>query len=338
VRVLLPIFTPAHYLWLLVWPSGLTPFTPPPGTVPVFLGAGMTVVLTSLLVRLRFRALLGGWLAYLILLAPTVGGTLLETGMQPWADRFAYLPLIPVFLALGAGVSRISPRPARVGALSVAALLLALTSRDQLRHWGDTEAIWTRVVHASPTLAKGYKNLGSIRSAQGRHDEAIVLFRKAVALKPSYAEAHNDLGLALAATGRFEEAVGSHRRAIALDSTRAEGYNGCGIALLRMGDVRGAREVLDRGVAAHPESARLRFNAGTAALAAGDTAGAIARFQETAGIDSTVAAAAESAAVLMELTGAPDARLWYERAAAAGSVPARERLARREAGHREDHR
>ncbi len=328
-RVLLPIFTPAFYLWQLVWPAGLTPFTPPAPLAPVFVGAGVTVVVTAVLIRRSDSGLLAAWLSFLLLLVPTIGGTFMETGMQPWADRFTYAPLIPVFIAIGAGVCRI-PRPSlRFSLLIVLALGLAAVSRAQLEHWRTTESIWTRVVHSSPALAKGYKNLGSIRYAQGRNGEAIQLLRQAVALKPAYGEAYNDLGLALSAAGRFDEALEAHRMAIAVEPTRVEGYNGYGIALLRTGDARGAYDAFQRGIAVDPAAVKPRYNAGMAALAAGDTTAAIARFQETVAVDSTAARAAENAAVLLDARGDAAALTWYARAAAAGSAGAKAWLAKR---------
>lgn len=328
-RVLLPIFTPVFYLWQLIWPFGLTPFTPPASLHWVFLGAGATVVATAALVRRGQSGLLAAWLAYLFLLVPTIGGTFMETGMQPWADRFTYAPMVPVFIAIGGGLSRISRFHFRAALLVVLASAFAAVTRAQLGHWRNTEAVWTRVVQESPTLAKGHKNLASMRMSQGRTDEAIQLLRRAVALKPAYSEAHNDLGLALAEAGRLEEAVQEHRTAIALDSTRVEGYNSCGVALLKMGDFWGAYGVFRRGIDAHPGVAKLRFNAGTAALALGDTSSAIARFQETVALDSAAARAAEQAARLLDARGDADAASWYQRAAEAGSADAKAWLARR---------
>ena len=166
VRVLLPIFTPAYYLWQLVWPAGLTPFTPPAPLAPVFVGAGVTVVVTAVLIRRSDSGLLAAWLSFLLLLVPTIGGTFMETGMQPWADRFTYAPLIPVFIAIGAGVCRI-PRPSlRFSLLIVLALGLAAVSRAQLEHWRTTESIWTRAVTHRRRWRRGTRI--SARSAMRR--------------------------------------------------------------------------------------------------------------------------------------------------------------------------
>jgi Flp pilus assembly protein TadD len=340
VRLLLPVFTPAFYVWKALWPSGLTPYTPPPQFLWILLGAAATIALTiilarrspgaaSSLARTGGHGLLAAWLAYLLLLVPTVGGTFLETGMQPWADRYAYVPLIPVFFAAGALLAAIPWAYARAVFLIVAAVGYAAAARAQLPHWRDTEALWTRVTESSPGVAKGFKNLGSIRLSQGRTDEAIQLFSRAVSLKPTYSEAYNDLGLALAAAERTDEALDAHRKAIELDSSSAEGYNGYGIALLQMGDALGAAEVFRRGMEANPDSPRLRYNAGTAALALGDTAAAIARMQEASRLEPAAARPAEKAAQLLEARADGAAATWYARAAEAGSLEARAWLEKR---------
>jgi Flp pilus assembly protein TadD len=43
---------------------------------------------------------------------------------------------------------------------------------------------FSTVITASPTLAEAYFNLGLVREEQGRNEEAIARFEKALALKP----------------------------------------------------------------------------------------------------------------------------------------------------------
>ena len=42
---------------------------------------------------------------------------------------------------------------------------------------------------------------------QGKPDEALACYRRALELKPDYAEAHSNLGIALKDQGKLEEAV-----------------------------------------------------------------------------------------------------------------------------------
>ena len=72
---------------------------------------------------------------------------------------------------------------------------------------------------------------GNALKDQGRLDEAIAAYNRAIALKPDYAEAHNNLGIALKDQGRLDEAIAAYHRAIALKPDHAEAHNNLGIAL-----------------------------------------------------------------------------------------------------------
>ncbi len=61
-----------------------------------------------------------------------------------------------------------------------------------------------------------YHALGTVLEAQGRLDEAIECFRKAVLLKPGFVAACNDLGVALQTAGRLEEAATSYAHTLRL--------------------------------------------------------------------------------------------------------------------------
>ena len=94
--------------------------------------AGLLALLTALaLAGLRRRPyLLVGWLWFLGMLVPVIG--LVQVGIQPHADRYMYLPLIGLSLALVFWVADlVRARPslrtpvAIAGGLALAALALA---------------------------------------------------------------------------------------------------------------------------------------------------------------------------------------------------------------------
>ena len=57
----------------------------------------------------------------------------------------------------------------------------------------------------------------------GKLEEAVAIYRKALAIKPDYAEAHNNLGNALKELGRLDEAVASYRKALAMQARLPRG-------------------------------------------------------------------------------------------------------------------
>ena len=67
-------------------------------------------------------------------------------------------------------------------------------------------------------------------TGQGKLDEAVACYRRALELKPDYAAAHNNLGNALQAQGKLDEAVACYRRAVELKPDYAEAHCNLGNA------------------------------------------------------------------------------------------------------------
>jgi len=98
-------------------------------------------------------------------------------------------------------------------------------------------------------------NLGNALYALGRKSEAAARFREAAALEPDYGEAWNNLGNVLADLGRAEEATEAYRRALALDPRYADAHYNLAETLARSGDLRGARRHWHTYLALDPSSA-----------------------------------------------------------------------------------
>lgn len=69
-------------------------------------------------------------------------------------------------------------------------------------------------------------------------------FEKAIVLDPSYAEAHHNLGIAFAEQGKFDQAVAGYRKALSFPTyTSSEiAYNNLGNAFMAQGKLREAEE------------------------------------------------------------------------------------------------
>ena len=57
-----------------------------------------------------------------------------------------------------------------------------------------------------PDYADAYNNMGNALKEQGKLEEAIEAYNKALAIKPDYADAYNNMGNALKEQGKLEEA------------------------------------------------------------------------------------------------------------------------------------
>ena len=97
------------YLQKMVWPSNLSVFYPhPEGTLPVWKGVlcgmvlvGITIFAVKWIRKSPYFAV--GWFWYLGTLVPVIG--MVQVGAQAMADRYAYVPLIGIFIILAWGIS-----------------------------------------------------------------------------------------------------------------------------------------------------------------------------------------------------------------------------------------
>ena len=92
------------YLIKMVWPFGLAVPYPrsrePAALAAVACGLALVVITLAVLYAARrgYRYLAVGWFWYLGMLVPVIG--LITIGDQAMADRYTYLPLVGIFLAL----------------------------------------------------------------------------------------------------------------------------------------------------------------------------------------------------------------------------------------------
>ena len=81
-----------------------------------------------------------------------------------------------------------------------------------------------------------FNNLGLCLRAQGRLEEAVAEYRKALDLHPAYAPAWSNLGLDLHKLGHLDEALDAFNRALALDANLTQARFSRALVLLTQGD------------------------------------------------------------------------------------------------------
>src|SRR5262249_38940695 len=108
-------------------------------------------------------------------------------------------------------------------------------------------AAYRKAVELKPDLFQSHFNLGRALEDNGRPDEAAASYRRALDLKPDYAQAHYDLGNALRKQGRLDEAVAAFRRAIELKPDYAEAHCNLGLTLRQRGEFAEALAASQQG-------------------------------------------------------------------------------------------
>ena len=176
-----------EYLFKLAFPLHLAAFYPYTGKFALWkiaLAIGATVTVCSVAVIRLHRSpwLFTGWGWFLVALLPMIG--IVQVGGQSIADRYAYLPMIGIFLIIIPEGERLNKRVWRRTSAAVAGgmllLFFILTSRQQ-GYWKDAFTLYHRMlrVHPSPLA---HINLGSAYLESGDCPKAERHFLKAIEL------------------------------------------------------------------------------------------------------------------------------------------------------------
>jgi hypothetical protein len=286
-----------RYLALTVWPSRLAPWYshsavegPPLSPWSVAGAAGLLVGITALaFATARRRPYLAvGWLWYVVTLLPVIG--LVQVGRQAMADRYTYLPLIGIFIAIAWGIAdlaRWERAPVRaLGAAAVGVLLLGLgaLSFRQTRIWHDSITLWAYTARVNPYAFIAHQALGGMLGDAGRPREALREFLLARRIRPDIAVVHKNVGVLLVKERRYPAAAAAYRKAVALRPDSAEYERMLGNVLLDQGRPVRARWHLERAVALRPASAEAHNDLGRALLATGRVDAAVAEFRSALAI------------------------------------------------------
>lgn len=252
IRIENAIHSYATYLWRTFWPKGLAPFYP--GMVlaswQVWL-AGLFLLAVSLSIfffRARRPFLTCGFLWFLGTLVPVIG--LVQVGAQSMADRYAYIPLIGVFVALVWGVREIGERGRaneRWLLASFAAVLVTLSviTRRQLDYWRDSSVLWSHALEVTPSNYVAELNLAISLTDQNRDDEALPHFENVREIRPDDVVALVNIGNNQIRHRQYSEAIQTYRSIIPTHEDPAQlsaAYRGIAIAYAQLGDHARARE------------------------------------------------------------------------------------------------
>ena len=177
------------------------------------------------------------------------------------ADRYAYVAIFGLAVALAAGLAQLArTRPgagklaAGIGALWAAALLVV--GWRQVPAWQDMDALYTNAVEMAPDSSSAHYRIAVLDTNAGRWDLAVPELERAIELDPNNVEALNNLGVYQLST-----------------------------------DAAAAEATLQRAVVASPEHFRAWLNLGLAQLALGHRDTGCASISHALAIDPAYAAA-----------------------------------------------
>ncbi len=197
IRIENAILAYGRYLWKMLWPARLALNYPYPGnTLPAWQWISSALVLigvTVLVVIFRRKGYLPvGWFWFLGTLVPVIG--LVQVGGAAMADRYAYIPLIGIFVMIAWGLDDWAEAKAvrtvwRVIPPLCVLLAFGLATSQQIRYWVSDYDLWSHTLAVTernpfahfalaaallsdPNPAMTPNNRNDLNTEQERMDEA----------------------------------------------------------------------------------------------------------------------------------------------------------------------
>ncbi len=264
VRLQNALYAYAMYVWKTFWPARLAVLYPHPGptlSVPQLGLAAVFLIAVSFVVwkqRLARPFLVTGWLWYLGTLVPVIG--LIQVGQQAMADRYAYLPLIGIFLMVVWGLSdwadgKRVPGLARAAAAGVLLAALSILSWRQIGYWQNSDTLWFHAAAVTENNLFAEDDMGGSLLKQGRPEEALLHLQNAARLDPRNPTRHLNFASGLAQSGRSPDAIREYDAAIQLTSdpeVQVRCYESVAILYGMLGDYPKARETYRQALKTDP--------------------------------------------------------------------------------------
>jgi len=225
----------AHYLRLMVWPTGLNldpewPIYTSIWQAPVLKSLSVLASVLALMVWMfarhrgdvRMRAAFAFTLWYFINVS-------VSSGLVPLPDMMAehrsYMPSVGIFIAASCLLDRLrlaafwnglSLKLAPTGmVLAVVALSWATCARNEV--WRTNESLWQDTVAKSPGKFRTWGNLGTAYSIKGREEKAVDCYRKALEIEPKFQNGLLNLSNSLLRLNRPKESLDTTIQLIKLD-------------------------------------------------------------------------------------------------------------------------
>jgi len=251
-----------RYIGKIFYPRSLAVLYPHPvGSLPAWQPVIALVILVFISVAAvflarRHRFLLVGWLWYLGTMLPVIG--LVQVGNQAMADRYTYLPSIGIFIIVAWAVAELVkkfqlPKVLPAVSATLIVVILVICTRTQVRYWKNSLTLYEHTVAITENNYIMHNNYASALAREGRDDEAVKHFKRAIEINPRYFRAHNGLGNVYLKQGKINPAIDHFSQAIRIKPDYHKALNNMGIALKQQGKTELAIEKWKQALNVKPD-------------------------------------------------------------------------------------
>jgi Tfp pilus assembly protein PilF len=277
------------------------------------LSAAAIVAFTAFaIVFRRRRPFFVGWFWFLGTLVPMIG--LVQIGVHSMADRYAYIPLLGIFVIVAWGAADLANRwhvPTALSAAATVAVFLALgfALHRQVDFWRDNVTLWAHTLQITGPNYTAEDNFANALIAQGRIEEAFPHLLRARSLRPDDPLATLNITTYLQMHGRYQDALAGYATVLQLTKTPsllATAHANSGYVHLSLQQYASAQQDFVAALVQQPDNSPAYRGLGLVAQHAGDLALAIKNYQRSVELQPSPVGYLLLAQSL-ELAGQPDA-------------------------------
>jgi tetratricopeptide (TPR) repeat protein len=259
------LYSYAMYIWMALWPTRLALYYPHPTHTLAWWQLGLALLFlvgVSVLAwnqRSTRPYLITGWLWYLGTLVPVIG--IVQVGDQAMADRYAYVPLIGIFVMVVWGIadwadSRNVSLGLRWASSAVVLAALSFLTWRQIGYWRSDYDLWTHTLEITKVNYLAEANLAGALRKLGRAQDALPHYQAAERLNPGQPARHINLAADLAESGHLQDAIAEYQIAADLTDqprTLARVYESIAALSAALGDYGTVRESYKQAWLADPQ-------------------------------------------------------------------------------------
>jgi Flp pilus assembly protein TadD len=334
----------ARYLGKFFWPHDLIVCYAHPGYWPAWAVTGAAILTAAITgigwaQRKAIPPMIAGWLWFLVMLLPSIG--LVQAGFQSMADRYSYVPILGLQLAV-LGVACAGSRvPALRAGLGVGAAIVLAASAGltwhQQGYWRSSLTLFThaaavddrndmalgflsytlagerreedaaktagRALELNPHNETALLILAKLHAKRGQAAEAIAKFRTILEFNPDFEEVHFLLGQLLLQHGDFVEAVAHLRAAVKTQPQYLAANRELAAREASQGRTETAVLLLRAAVELEPDDAGLRVGLAELLARRGRFADALAQYERAVQLRPGDAELHASLGYMLVLTG-----------------------------------
>ena len=318
------------YLENTIWPLHLAPLYPHQGlsinvAASMVSAAAIIGVSIFVLVVRRRRAFFVGWFWFLGTLVPMIG--LVQISLHSMADRFAYIPMLGIFVIIAWGAGDLVgkwhlPKAVPIAASAVVLIALGVLLSIQVGFWRDNITLWTHTLAITQQNYTAEDMLASALLAGGKIEEGIPHLRQALLYYPNDAMATLNLATYDQMRGDYSSALEGYAKVPHYTKNTgfiAQALINSGYAHMSLNQYENAGKDFISVLEAQPSNAAAWRGLGLAEQRSGHLTQAIPHYQQAAQLEPS-GANHLLLAQAYDLAGQPEAAL-AERSQAASISP-----------------